>query len=213
MVVSRRLKCAWQKKRRFALALVWLLLRSFHSTSGGTIGFVSCAIKSSELLSSSRRESAKTYIYILRVRPGRWRSSVDVDVVPRPRDLPRLRHFQQRTRDHLRGARVFDKPVKARPRICLPLAFVTLLVLWLDLELTWKKGPRWYTEQTVRVCPGSTRRTPLSATVACSPTGMRRTRRTTPDDTFHDTFARDRGKRGVSLAPLSLSLRLAYPLQ
>ena len=152
-------------------------------------------------------------IYILRVRPGRWRSSVDVDVVPRPRDLPRLRHFQQRTRDHLRGARVFDKPVKARPRICLPLAFVTLLVLWLDLELTWKKGPRWYPEQTVRVCPGSTRRTPLSATVACSPTGMRRTRRTTPDDTFHDTFARNRGKRGVSLAPLSLSLCLAYPLQ
>lgn len=32
-------------------------------------------------------------------------------------------------RDHLRAARVFDKPVKARPRICLPLAFVTLLVL------------------------------------------------------------------------------------
>jgi len=46
--------------------------------------------------------------------------------------------------DHLQGARVFNKPVKARPRICLPSAFVTLLVLWLESGPTWKKGSRWY---------------------------------------------------------------------
>lgn len=108
-------------------------------------------------------------------------------------------------RDHLRAARVFDKPVKARPRICLPLAFVTLLVLWLDSELTWKKGPRWYPEQTVRVCPGSTRRTPLSVTVACSPTANTQYR----TDTFHRAFSPDNnpGNRPtVSLFPFQTDL-------
>lgn len=129
-----------------------------------------------------------------RARPGRWRSgtSTYVDarwggVGRRPREISRLFFVVTFSnvvwRDHLRAARVFDKPVKARPRICLPLAFVTLLVLWLDSELTWKKGPRWYPEQTVRVCPGSTRRTPLSVTVACSPTANTQYR----TDTFHRT--------------------------
>ena len=181
VMVSRRLKRTWQKKRRFALALVWLLLRSFHSTSGGTIGFVSCAIKSSELVSSSRRESpeyihtctdmhvhgtARNHIHVRTYRKNDEASSTSTSTTTSPSsssssffvlEISRLRHLQQPTRDHLRGARVFDKPVKARPRICLPLAFVTLLVLWLDSELTWKKGPRWYPEQTVGVCPGSTR--------------------------------------------------------
>lgn len=184
----------WQKERRFALALVRLLLRSFHSTSDQFR--LACVIKSGELLSSFRREWAKTWVRRHREAcASRKMTKRYVDVRGRTlgwcwssssRDLSSLlrRHFQQRgMRDHLRAARVFDKPVKARPRICLPLAFVTLLVLWLDSELTWKKGPRWYPEQTVRVCPGSTRRTPLSVTVACSPTANTQYR----TDTFHRT--------------------------
>lgn len=138
---------------------------------------VSCVIKSGELLSSRMSENVGT--------PPRIQEDdeatvhhvvVVVVVVVLERSSLVVFFFFVVTfsnvvrRDHLRAARVFDKPVKARPRICLPLAFVTLLVLWLDSELTWKKGPRWYPEQTVRVCPGSTRRTPLSVTVACSPT-------------------------------------------
>lgn len=56
---------------------------------------------------------------------------------------PHRRHFQQRWGPPPGRARVFNKPVKARPRICLPSAFVTLLVLWLEpAEPTWKKGVR-----------------------------------------------------------------------
>lgn len=56
---------------------------------------------------------------------------------------PHRRHFQQRWGPPPGRARVFNKPVKARPRICLPSAFVTLLVLWLEsAESTWKKGVR-----------------------------------------------------------------------
>lgn len=162
--VSRRLGPTWQKRKEGLLErCLTPPSRPFFPTS--MRDHFRLAYKNSELLAWPSRQGgagAKTHdvIHAWALDDGQAASTS-----PSSLSAGRVVATFSNDGDHLRGARVFNKPVKARPRICLPSAFVTLLVLWLESEPTWKKGSAMVPEQIVRVCPVSTRRAPLSAAV------------------------------------------------